>query len=110
MSNELSQPTMDLTVNEAKQQTYSVLMHLFVMAIIKSVFIWCVKFIEQRSSSWTLGERICAAFIPFIAVVEVLVWAVTDCFDFRRHFPRNRRQESRDIARLADETRCNIHP
>ena len=101
---------MDLTVNEAKQQTYYVLMHLFVMAIIKSVFVWCVEFIEQRSSSWTLGERICAAFIPFVAVVEVLVWAVTDCFDFRRPFPRNRRQEFRDIARLADETRCNIYP
>lgn len=75
MSNELPQPTMDLT----------------------------------RSSSWTLGERICAAFIPFIAVVEVLVWAVTDCFDFCRPFPRNRRQESRDIALLADETRFSVN-
>ncbi|XP_024021834.1 calcineurin B-like protein 10 isoform X1 [Morus notabilis] len=62
----------------------------------------------NRSGSLTFGERICVAFVPLIAVVELLIWAVTDCFDFRSPIPKNRRYQSGDIACLADETRFSV--
>ncbi|CAL9011763.1 unnamed protein product, partial [Prunus brigantina] len=33
-----------------------------------------------RSSSLSLGEWICAAFIPFVVIIEVLIFVVIDCF------------------------------
>ncbi|KAL6296042.1 hypothetical protein ACE6H2_004184 [Prunus campanulata] len=62
----------------------------------------------SRSSSLSLGERICAAFIPFIAIIEVLVFAVTDCFSYR---PRQTkcRFAFGDMSVLADETRFTVN-
>ncbi|KAL5559417.1 hypothetical protein UlMin_035628 [Ulmus minor] len=61
-----------------------------------------------RSSSLSLGERFCMAFVPFVAVIEVLIFALTDCFNYRPP-PKKCRYEFRDLARLADETRFNVN-
>ncbi|XP_050264191.1 calcineurin B-like protein 9 isoform X4 [Quercus robur] len=53
------------------------------------------------SSSLTIGERICAAFIPLIAIFEVLIFAFSDCFEPRQ--PRLKKCAG-DIPRLANET------
>ncbi|XP_038981184.1 calcineurin B-like protein 9 [Phoenix dactylifera] len=61
-----------------------------------------------RSSFLTIGERLCAAFIPFIAIVEALVYVVTDCFDHRPTAAlarRSRKMTFRDLARLAADSR-----
>ncbi|XP_059644797.1 calcineurin B-like protein 10 isoform X2 [Cornus florida] len=36
----------------------------------------------SRSSSLTIGERICAAFIPFVAIIEALTLVVSGCFQY----------------------------
>ncbi|OVA11722.1 Recoverin [Macleaya cordata] len=63
---------------------------------------------NNRSSSLTIGERLCAAFIPFIAIIEVLIFAVADCFDCH---PRPRKSPHRhsDFVRLADESRFTVN-
>lgn len=62
-----------------------------------------VLFIDQGSSSLTIGERICAAFIPLIAIFEVLIFAFSDCFEPRQ--PRLKKF-AEEIPRLANETIC----
>ncbi|KAF3447522.1 hypothetical protein FNV43_RR12708 [Rhamnella rubrinervis] len=61
------------------------------------------------SSFLTVGERICAAFIPCIAIVELLIFAVTDCFFNNRPRIRKRRFDFDDLSRLADETRFTVN-
>ncbi|TKY57964.1 Calcineurin B protein 10 [Spatholobus suberectus] len=64
------------------------------------------------SECWTIGERICAALMPFIAVVEVLMLAVTGCFSYcpcsiiQNH---KRTYTAKDFASLADETRFTVN-
>ncbi|XP_008797765.1 calcineurin B-like protein 9 isoform X2 [Phoenix dactylifera] len=60
-----------------------------------------------RSSFLTIGERLCTAFIPFIAIVEALIYVVTDCFDHRPPAALariSRNKTFRDLARLADDS------
>lgn len=56
-----------------------------------------------------IGECFYAALMPLIAVFEVLVFAVTGCFN--SHLPNFHTQKSaytaKDFIRLAQETRCN---
>lgn len=59
----------------------------------------------QRSSSLNFGEKICAFFIPFVAIIEVLFFTLADCFTFRPHPPRCS-YKSKDLKPLADETEC----
>ncbi|KAJ4958298.1 hypothetical protein NE237_025409 [Protea cynaroides] len=59
------------------------------------------------SSRLTIGERLCTAVIPVIAVIEVLAVAVTGCFDYRP--PTKRRFEIPDIARIADGTPFTVN-
>lgn len=61
----------------------------------------------------TIGERICVALMPLIAVVEVLMFAVAKCFNFHpRSIIQNQKcgYASKDLLRLAEETRCNSIP
>ncbi|KAL4649342.1 hypothetical protein ACB092_01G007700 [Castanea dentata] len=53
------------------------------------------------SSSLTIGERICAAFIPLIAIFEVLIFTFSDCFEPRQ--PRLKKC-AKEITHLANET------
>ncbi|MBA0868407.1 hypothetical protein Goshw_012938 [Gossypium schwendimanii] len=52
-----------------------------------------------------LGERICAAFIPLVAVVDFFIFVVANCF-----YCQPRREKCRygpsDFTRLANESRC----
>ncbi|KAG1346347.1 calcineurin B-like protein 9 [Cocos nucifera] len=61
-----------------------------------------------RSSFLTIGERLCAAFIPFIAIVEAIIYVVTDCFDHRPPalVYRSGKKTFSDLARLAEDSRC----
>ena len=64
---------------------------------------WC-----QRSSL-TFSETLCAVFIPFIGIVEALVFTFTSCFDFQS--PRNKKKHSStfdDILTLAEDSPCSL--
>ncbi|XP_059453880.1 calcineurin B-like protein 10 [Corylus avellana] len=58
---------------------------------------------SPRTSSLTVGERLCAAFIPFLGIIEVFILAMADCFECRPS-PKKRGYGSEDHARLANET------
>lgn len=62
---------------------------------------------EQRSSSLTFGERICAACIPLIAIIEAVVITVANCFEYRLPVPKCR-FDVEDLARLAAESQCDF--
>ena len=63
--------------------------------------------VEQRSSSLTVGERLCAACIPFVGIIEVLILPMADCFECRPS-PKKRGYGFEDVSRLANETICNL--
>ncbi|XP_040867418.1 calcineurin B-like protein 10 isoform X2 [Glycine max] len=63
--------------------------------------------------SWTIGERVCAALMPLIAVVEVLILTVTGCFSYCpciSIIDQNHKctYTAKDFAILADETRFTV--
>ncbi|XP_057477710.1 calcineurin B-like protein 10 [Actinidia eriantha] len=60
------------------------------------------------SSSLTIGERICYAFIPFIAIVEALAFAFAGCFECL-HTHKRLRYGYREIAKLADESPFSVN-
>ncbi|XP_021832967.1 calcineurin B-like protein 10 isoform X2 [Prunus avium] len=61
-----------------------------------------------RSSSLSLGEWICAAFILFVVIIEVLIFVVTDCFSDRPR-PTKRRFTFGNMSVLADEIRFIVN-
>ncbi|KAF7138947.1 hypothetical protein RHSIM_Rhsim07G0142600 [Rhododendron simsii] len=60
------------------------------------------------SSSLTIGERICAAFIPIIAIVEILIYAVSGCFECQQTTKRSR-YGYMELSRLAEESRFTVN-
>ncbi|KAL3746858.1 hypothetical protein ACJRO7_015755 [Eucalyptus globulus] len=61
---------------------------------------------SSRSSSLTIGERICAAFIPLVSIAEVVALAVGSCCEKRaRRDKKGRCYRFGDVNRLASETR-----
>ncbi|XP_026447355.1 calcineurin B-like protein 10 isoform X2 [Papaver somniferum] len=71
---------------------------------------------RSSSSSLTIGEKLCAACIPFIALIEILIFAVSDCLecsssssDRFKNPQKNKLSKRRydDLARLANETQLN---
>ncbi|XP_058223121.1 calcineurin B-like protein 10 isoform X4 [Rhododendron vialii] len=60
------------------------------------------------SSSLTIGERICVAFIPIIAIVEILIYAVSSCFDCQQTTKRSR-YGYMELSLLAEETRFTVN-
>ncbi|XP_022132262.1 calcineurin B-like protein 10 [Momordica charantia] len=63
----------------------------------------------SRSSFFTVSERICAAFIPLIGVVEALILAMARCFDCRPESDKGRRHRFSDLSQLASETRFSTN-
>lgn len=61
---------------------------------------------SQRSSFLTIGERLCAALIPLVVIIEALVFAMTDCFNQR---PRKRCFQIHDIASLAKNSPFTVN-
>ncbi|EOY29886.1 Calcineurin B-like protein 10 [Theobroma cacao] len=60
------------------------------------------------SSSLTMGERICAAFMPFIAVIDFLIFSMANCFEYRPCFKKCR-YGFKDLARLANESHFTVN-
>lgn len=67
---------------------------------------------DDLSESWTIGDRMCAALMPLIVVVEVLMMAVTGCFSYcpcniidQKH---NRTYTVKDFTSLADQTTFTV--
>ncbi|KAH9799966.1 calcineurin B-like protein 10 [Citrus sinensis] len=60
------------------------------------------------SSSLTFGERICAACIPLIAIIEAVVITVASCFRYRPPVQKCRFDVG-DLARLAAESRFSVN-
>ncbi|KAF7847187.1 hypothetical protein BT93_A1500 [Corymbia citriodora subsp. variegata] len=60
---------------------------------------------SSRSSSLTIGERICAACIPLVSIAEILIFAVGSCCENRTKCGKKRRYRFGDVNRLASETR-----
>ncbi|XP_013595336.1 PREDICTED: calcineurin B-like protein 10 isoform X2 [Brassica oleracea var. oleracea] len=56
--------------------------------------------VSSRSSSLTVGEKVCAVFIPLFAIIDILFSTIGQCFDCRR---RRSPQVCHhvDLARLA---------
>ncbi|KAK3224551.1 hypothetical protein Dsin_011576 [Dipteronia sinensis] len=61
-----------------------------------------------RSSSLTIGEWICAACIPLIAVIEPLIFAVGRCFQISCR-PTKCSCDFRDMTRLAEESLFTVN-
>ncbi|WVZ21825.1 hypothetical protein V8G54_000369 [Vigna mungo] len=61
-------------------------------------------------SSLTIGETLCAVFIPLIGLVEALVFSLAGCFDF--HSPAKKKKPSsttfEDILALAKGSPCSF--
>ncbi|CAN8327120.1 unnamed protein product [Cochlearia groenlandica] len=63
--------------------------------------------VSSRTSSLTVGEQICAVFIPFFAVFDFFFSAVGQCFDLHR--PQPRTCHHADLSRLSRESRFSIN-
>nr|KAJ0209331.1 hypothetical protein LSAT_V11C400195000 [Lactuca sativa] len=55
----------------------------------------------SRSSSLTVGEKVCAALIPCAVVLEILIYGFASCFDDRRSSPVKPGHTFDDVTRLA---------
>lgn len=56
----------------------------------------------------SIGERLCAGFIPFIAIVEALVFVVADCCNYQSR-PKNARLGFRELSQLAEGTQFTVN-
>nr|CAN61250.1 hypothetical protein VITISV_032113 [Vitis vinifera] len=66
--------------------------------------------IDGRSSSLTIGEKLCAAFIPFIGIIEALVFAVAGCCDFHKNKHHKKlRYGFRELSQLARESQFTVN-
>ncbi|CAN8229628.1 unnamed protein product [Cochlearia groenlandica] len=67
--------------------------------------------LSSRSSSLTVGEQICVVFMPFLAIVDFFISAVSHCFDCRRRRRLSPPQTSQhaDLSRLAHESLFSIN-
>ncbi|KAJ0247350.1 Calcineurin B-like protein 10 [Hirschfeldia incana] len=63
--------------------------------------------VSSRSSSLTIGEQICAVFVPFLVIIDVLCSNVGQCFDCRRL--RRSRSPQKCLTRLAHESQFSIN-
>ncbi|XP_019161835.1 PREDICTED: calcineurin B-like protein 9 isoform X2 [Ipomoea nil] len=68
---------------------------------------------SMDSSSLTLSEKLCVAFLPVIAIIEALVFAVSGCFGGKHFLTQNKNQRIqcplKDISRLANESRFSLN-
>ncbi|KAK1417909.1 hypothetical protein QVD17_27045 [Tagetes erecta] len=66
----------------------------------------------SRWSSLTIGDKICAAFTPFMAIAEVILFAFSGCFDFQpwhRSISTKLRFDHHQLARLASGSNFNVN-
>ncbi|KAL8217360.1 hypothetical protein R6Q57_020733 [Mikania cordata] len=63
----------------------------------------------SRSSSLTVGEKLCAALIPFAVLVEVLIYSLSSCFDAHNRHPVKPVHTFDDIRRLARNSPFSVN-
>ncbi|XP_022865401.1 calcineurin B-like protein 10 [Olea europaea var. sylvestris] len=62
------------------------------------------------TSSLRFAEKICALVIPIVAICEVLIFAVSGCFECRQSYRRKKFIcEHNDFSRLASESRFAVN-
>ncbi|KAK9281443.1 hypothetical protein L1049_004345 [Liquidambar formosana] len=61
----------------------------------------------DRSSSPTLGGRLCAVFLPFLGFIEALILSFAACFD--HHHPTRRAYKFDDILRLSNNSPFTVN-
>ncbi|XP_061346127.1 calcineurin B-like protein 10 isoform X2 [Gastrolobium bilobum] len=63
---------------------------------------------SSLKSNLTVGETLCAVFIPLIGVVEALIFSLAGCFNYRRP-KKNISNAFEDIVRLANDSPFNVN-
>ncbi|KAL3529046.1 hypothetical protein ACH5RR_008368 [Cinchona calisaya] len=70
---------------------------------------------NSLESSLAFSEKICAAFIPFIAIPESLIFVLCGCFECRPNnsfYPHSSKRllyGAKDFARLSQESRFSVN-
>lgn len=67
---------------------------------------------SRWSSSLTIGDRICAAFIPIVAIAEILLFAVSGCLGFipcNRSVTKKLRFDHYQLSRLAAGSNFSVN-
>ncbi|KAH6761306.1 calcineurin B-like protein 10 [Perilla frutescens var. frutescens] len=65
---------------------------------------------SSSSSSLRFAEKICAAAIPIVAIIEALILAVSGCFDCEKLSERRKsRYGYHEIVRLSEESRFTVN-
>ncbi|KAL3500707.1 hypothetical protein ACH5RR_039818 [Cinchona calisaya] len=73
------------------------------------------SFNNSLESSLTFPEKICAAFFPFIAIAESLIFALCGCFECRHNnsfYPQSPKKllyGAKEFARLSQESRFSVN-
>ncbi|KAJ1687870.1 hypothetical protein LUZ63_019260 [Rhynchospora breviuscula] len=75
------------------------------------ILLYLIRYKKRTSGSsyLSIGERLCAVFLPCIVILEALVFAVAECFEQRPPFligSSTRKMRYRDFVRLSDESGC----
>ncbi|XP_054797259.1 calcineurin B-like protein 10 isoform X2 [Prosopis cineraria] len=63
---------------------------------------------SSTSGLLTVRERIRGAFLPYIAIIEALIFTMIECFSFRRCVHKCR-FGAKDLVQLAGETRFTVN-
>ncbi|KAI3468133.1 hypothetical protein Pfo_024796 [Paulownia fortunei] len=64
----------------------------------------------QGSSNLRFAEKICAAVIPIIAIIEALIFAVSGCFDCQKlSHSKKLRYGYEEMVRLSEESRFTVN-
>nr|XP_043609518.1 calcineurin B-like protein 10 [Erigeron canadensis] len=63
----------------------------------------------SRSSSLTLGEKLCAALIPLAVLVEIVIYSLSSCFNAQGRRATKPVQTYEDIARLARNSPFSVN-
>ncbi|KAL4583719.1 hypothetical protein LXL04_008302 [Taraxacum kok-saghyz] len=64
---------------------------------------------SSRSSSLTVGEKVCAAFIPCAVIVEVLIYSLLSCFNAQRSRLVKHVQTFDEVSRLARNSPFSVN-
>ncbi|XP_071730361.1 calcineurin B-like protein 10 isoform X1 [Rutidosis leptorrhynchoides] len=66
---------------------------------------------SSKWSSLTIGDKLCAACMPIIALAEILLFAVSGCFDCNRFSVTNKklRYDHHQLSLLASESNFSVN-
>ncbi|CAO2818047.1 unnamed protein product [Amaranthus hypochondriacus] len=64
---------------------------------------------SSMSSSLSIGEKMCAVLIPFIAIIETFAFSVAHCFELDLPKKKICKYSYSDLVRLAGESRFSVN-